>query len=240
MVESIQLHLNSEDCIKQYSGTAYIEFALPFFSVASTSTLYASVVHANIPYSFYNINSTNNCLCYILGLSTTINRVYIPLGNYTSTTLLTQLISILPTSFTITYNVTTNTFTFTNLSTFSFQYDKIISFSTCLGLLGFTNTTQTASLNVTTYTLTSNTLVNLAPVRCICIYTTLHTGSLTSLAPLNQNILCSIPISTSPFTMISYHNTNSYKANLNTNVFNNITIKLTDQLGNILNLNNVH
>ena len=50
--ESIQIHLNSEDCIKQYAGSAYVEFSLPYFTVPSTSTLYCSVVHATIPYSF--------------------------------------------------------------------------------------------------------------------------------------------------------------------------------------------
>ena len=213
--DTIQIHLNSEQAIKYYTGTSYCEFALPFFTVPSTCNLYVSVVHASIPYSFYNINNLNNCLCYTLS-NNTIIRVYIPLGNYTSATLLAALISILPNTFTITYSPIQNIFTFTNANSFSLTYDSVISFSTCFGVLGMTNIQHTATSNGTIYTLSSDTLVNLAPVRCICIYTTLHTGSITSLAPLNQNILCSIPISTAPFTMITYHNDGKYKINLNT------------------------
>jgi hypothetical protein len=237
--DSIQIHLNSEQAIKYYNGPSYCEFALPFFTVPTTSTLYVSVVHASIPYSFYNINSLNNCICYTLN-SATINRVYIPVGNYNTTTLLAQLIALLPNSFTITYNSTKNTFTFTNANTFTLTYDSVISFSTCLGLLGFTSKSQVASVSGTTYTLTSDTLVNLSPVRCVCVYTTLHTGSITSFSSLNQNILCSIPVSTAPFSMITYNHQSDYRVNLNTNTFNSIIIKLTDQAGNTIDLNNLH
>ena len=124
--------------------------------------------------------------------------------------------------------------------TFTFYYNTTLGFSTCFGLLGFTNAQQTSTVSGTTQYLTSNQLVNLAPVRCICVYTTLHTGSLTSLNQNNQNILCSIPVETAPFTMIGYKNMNGYKANLNNNVFNSITLKLTDQAGNLLNLNGIN
>ena len=237
--ESVQIHLNSEQAIKYYNGPGYCEFSLPFFTVPSTSTLYVSVVHASIPYSFYNINTLNNCLCYTL-TSMTITRVYIPPGNYTTSTLLSAIVSILPNSFTVTYSPLQNTFTFTNANSFTFTYDPVISFSTCFGVLGLTNIQHSATSNGSIYSMTSDTLINLAPVRCICVYTTMHTGSITSLATFNQNILCSIPLSTAPFTMITYHNDGKYKVNLNTNVFNSIIIKLTDQGGNIINLNNIH
>ena len=236
---SVQIHLNSEDCSKYYNGRSYCEFQLPFYTVESTSTLYASVVHASIPYSFYNVNSSNNTLCYSVN-STTISRVYLTLGNYTTTTLLQQLINTLPNTFTIVYNLPQNTFSFSNSQTFTFYYNTTLGFSTCFGLLGFTNAQQTSTVSGTTQYLTSNQLVNLAPVRCICVYTTLHTGSLTSLNQNNQNILCSIPVETAPFTMIGYKNMNGYKANLNNNVFNSITLKLTDQAGNLLNLNGIN
>ena len=238
-MSSVQIHLNSEDAFKYYSGTAYCEFQVPYYTVEPTSTLYASVVHASIPYSFYNINSTNNTLCYSVN-TTTVTRVFLTQGNFTTTSLLALLISTLPNSFTITFNYQQNTFTFTNPQTFTFYYNTTIGFSTCFGLLGFTSAQQTSVVNGASQTLTSNQLVNLAPVRCICIYTTLHTGSLTSLNQNNQNILCSLPVETSPFTMIGYKNNNGYRVNLNNNVFNSITLKLTDQAGNILNLNGIH
>lgn len=236
---SVQIHLNTEDCIKYYSGSSYCEFSLPMYTVPSTSTLYISVVHATIPYSFYNINSSNNTLCYSVS-NNNIQRIYLTQGNYTTTSLLAQLINLLPNTFTITYNQQQNTFTFTNSYTFTFYYNVSIGFSTCFGLLGFSNSQQTSTVNGASQILTSNVIINLAPVRCLCIYTTLHTGSLATISPNNQNILCSIPVSTAPFTMICQDNTSNYKIDLNTNVFNAITLKLTDQEGNLISLNGLH
>jgi hypothetical protein len=83
-------------------------------------------VHAVIPYSFYNIDTTNNLLSY--------SNIFISPGNYTiqmATYLTTNM-----TRFTIAYNGITNIFTFTNSS-----YDFIInSNSTCLDMLGFSST----------------------------------------------------------------------------------------------------
>ena len=52
----------------------------------------------------------------------------------------------------------------------------------------------------------------------------------------NRSIICSIPITTSPFSLITYNN-NGSKFNLYTNFINNISLKLTDQSGVSLNLN---
>jgi hypothetical protein len=238
-MSSIQIHLNSEDCIRYYGSTSYCEYSLPFFSVPSTSTLIASVVHASIPYSFYNVNSNNNTLCYSIN-TTVITTVILTPGNYTASSLLSHLQSILPTSFTITYSSTQNKFTFTNPNIFQFYYNKLLGYSSCFGLLGFSSIQQISTGNVSIWTLTSDTIINLAPVRCICIYTTLHTGSIASILPNNQNILCSIPVLTAPFSMIGYRNSSGYKSDLNTSNFNSITLKLTDQAGNLINLNGCH
>jgi hypothetical protein len=56
---------------------------------------------------------------------------------------------------------------------------------------------------------------------------------------LSNNILCSIPISVNPFSMITYQN-NGYKTNLNSNLFNSVIINITDQDGNFLNFNSIH
>jgi hypothetical protein len=68
----------------------------------STFTPGISLVNAQIPYSFTQINKTNNVF-YVSGTSYTI-----PVGNYNIYTLITALLAILPSGFNITINTLTN------------------------------------------------------------------------------------------------------------------------------------
>jgi hypothetical protein len=65
MNEAIQIHLNSMFATN-YNNQHYSDcgFALPMIEAQSQYTIYLSIIHCVIPYSFYNINSTNNVLCY--------------------------------------------------------------------------------------------------------------------------------------------------------------------------------
>jgi hypothetical protein len=53
-------------------------------------------------------------------------------------------------------------------------------------------------------------------------------------------LLCSIPVNAQPYSIIEYKNVNNFKVNLHSNVFNSISIKLVDDMGNPINLNNQH
>jgi hypothetical protein len=152
-------------------------------------------------------------------------------GNYGIMSLLNHLNNILGANFTITYSTTTNKLTFTSLS----SYFRFLSSSTCLGVIGFTDGEKISTAS----SLTSDSMVNLSPVRCICIYSSFQTGNITTIAPFNHSILCSIPINVSPFNMIVYHNSSNNKTNIDTNIFNSVIIKIADQNGNIIDLNNI-
>ena len=83
--DRIQIHLNSKFATK-FNNNHYsdVDFVLPVIEAQSQHTIYISVLHAVIPYSFYNINSTNNVLYFYEHTSdppvTTI--LNIPFGNY--------------------------------------------------------------------------------------------------------------------------------------------------------------
>jgi hypothetical protein len=237
MNDMLHIHLNSSSAIRYYNATynSQVEFSLPILDIPSDYTIYLSVCHVAIPYSFYNINSSNNILKY--SLNSTIYSITIPVGNYTSSTLLTTLIGLLSSNnFTITYSGITNTYTFTNSNNdFYFIYDPISIQSTCFNILGFSLNYQYSVNKI----LTSNTMINLAPTRCFCISSTFRTQNITTISPLSNNILCSIPISVNPYSMITYQN-NGYKTNLNTNLFNSVIINLTNQDGVFLNFNSIH
>ena len=52
-----------------------------------------------------------------------------------------------------------------------------------------------------------------------------------------KNILCSIPVNSQPYSIITYKNTSNFKVNIHNNIFNNISIKLVDDTGRDIDLN---
>jgi hypothetical protein len=87
------------------------------------------------------------------------------------------------------------------------------------------------------FSYTSQNVINLASVRCICLATNLQTGCINNNAQNEQNILCSIPVDGQPYSLITYKNTSNFKVNLYDNNFNNISIKLVDDTGSAIDLN---
>jgi len=78
--EILQIHLNSRNAdIYHNNMFSDSEWYLPIIEVPLQYTIYISVQHAVIPYSFYNINDSNNILNYQIGLN--ILSVIIPIGN---------------------------------------------------------------------------------------------------------------------------------------------------------------
>jgi hypothetical protein len=91
-----------------------------------------SVVHCEIPVSFYIINSTNNGLRLKIGSNPTYPYT-LKSGNYNASSFRTMLLSILPNGFTLTLNNTTGVFTLGYTSSF-----QILPLSTtCYKLMGF-------------------------------------------------------------------------------------------------------
>jgi hypothetical protein len=109
-------------------------------------------------------------------------------------------------------------------------------YSNCLDLIGCSSNDlyNTSALKQ----LVSYTPANLSPRQCICVSSNLQTGNINNQLGSNRSIICSIPITSQPFSLITYNSFNGAKFNLYNNFFNSISIKLTDQTGTTLNLNN--
>jgi hypothetical protein len=225
MSELLQIHLNSKNADRFINGTSDIEFDLPLIEAPLQHTIYLSVQHLVIPYSFYNIDSNNNFLNYIIG-ETTYN-IYIETGNYNPYQLINVLQNIMQ-GFTITYDSIKNKFTFTNNS---YEF-TILNSSTCLRLIGFENTIFSVNKTVT-----SINSINLQSHHCVCVQSNLLTGSINSANKYESNIICSVPVDKPPFSMITYINHNNLKYNLFNNVISTMRLKLTDQNNNLIDLN---
>ena len=88
--------------------------------------------------------------------------------------------------------------------------------------------------------LTSNICSNLSTIRCICISSNLSTDNFSKNSVNNKQILCSIPVNVSPFSIIIYQNLTGFKTNLFSNNLNYVNLKLIDQDGMLINLNGCH
>jgi hypothetical protein len=53
----------------------------------------------------------------------------------------------------------------------------------------------------------------------------------------NNNTICSIPIITQPYSIITFQNQNNFRVNTYTNTISTLAIKLMDQTGRLLDLN---
>jgi hypothetical protein len=227
-LESFQIHLSSMSADRIYNNNnCDCEFNLPVIEIPSQYHIHLSVQNAVIPFTFYNINATNNLLSY--SMNSIIYEVNITLGNYNVNTLKTFLNNNMP-GFTITYNSITNKYTFTNNLAINFT---ILSISSCYYLIGFSQENTTSDNEV----LTSTRVINLAPVRLINVLSNLPTNNINKISANNKSVICSIPVMSQPFSIIHYVNSSGFKINSFTNTISTLQIKLTDQLGTLLDLN---
>ena len=231
-MESIQIYLNSQYADYYINGASDCEYVLPLIEIPDGFHIYLSVVSCLIPYSFYNINSSNNILKYSFD-GVTINTLIIPIGNYNVNNLVTILKSNLLSGFSVIYNSIQNKLTFTH-TTNEFMF---MSSLTCLQILGFNLNSTISSISLS---LTSVNCVNVYSIRTIQVNSNLITYNINKLQKNNFCILCSIPISCTPFSLIEYVNRTNFKTNLFLNRLSNIKIKLTDDNGNLINLNGCH
>jgi len=230
-VESIQINLNSYNAISYNNNlTSDCNFFLNNrLEIPSQHTIYVSVVSANIPYSFYSINSNNNLFSYTI--NNVVYSLNITAGNYNALSLVSFLNSNLKIGFSCSYNTITNKITFTHIN----SEFTINTNSTCLAILGVTKTFTSSSK-----TLTGDTCMNLQTVQTIYMLTNLNVGNMCLCNINRSNVLVSIPVIGQPNSNIVYFNQNNFRNNMYSNIINFINIKLVDQVHNALDMNGLH
>ena len=128
---------------------------------------YVSIVNAQIPVSYYVINSTNNLLNFTYN-SIPYNYV-VPEGNYNASTLISTITGLITTTpIAITINKLTGILSFSSAGNFIFIYkDKSI-----MPVLGFTKANTPSILSASVYNLTAPYPLNLLGIKHIEIKST--------------------------------------------------------------------
>jgi len=233
--DSLQIYINSKYADQFLDNTnSNILINFPYITVPNGHYIHLSVINATIPFSFYTVNDSNHTI-QINSIPTAsispAGTYYIPNGSYNANQLATTLTNLIP-NMTVSYNNILNIFFFT-CSTTDFIID--ITYTTATELLGLsTNNLYNTSIGKV---LRSYTLINLTRVRTINIVCNYNTGNINILENNFYNTLCSIPVLTPPYSLITYTNPNNYSSNLYISELNNITLKLVDQDGSPINLN---
>lgn len=206
-----------------YSSTQY-DMCLKFIS-------------ANFPISFYNINSTNNTINFLIGA--TPYNFTIAIGNYNAYQLRDEINNLISatTLITCTYTTIQNKFTFTRAGANTFTY---VSTSLSQSLLGFNSGNRLSSLVGGNNVLISDNVINLTYTNNIKIaienITTYNVdsssnGGVTSVVKI-------IPIDVLQNEMLSFNDFGESSYKLKDKFLSYFQIKIYDDNNNLIDFNN--
>jgi len=231
--------LNSTDATLK-NGTYLSNVFFPFKGLLKDDVnilrSYVTVLNAQIPVSFYVIDSTNNSM--VINSSVLGNRtVTIPVGNYNSSTLIDALkyayaaaaLSELSTSINSTNGILTIT---SSINTTTYTINPS-AFATILGL-------GTSSLSFLTTGVLPYPLDLLGKTKLFVNSANLANVAYSSYGNGFSTTIAAIPVNVPPFSLIQYSCQVDQQKNILTNrVLDGIDIQILDQNNQLVNFNNI-
>ena len=239
--ESKLINLSSEYANQNYNSTflSNLSFNTPGLVIRNPliSKIEISVLHSEIPVSFYTINYSNSWFKYKIDTGPILNQ-QVPVGNYNANTLITALNTILnDANFLITINKINGVLQFHHNKTFTIYTDNTYSIGK---ILGFDLNTSYVSAETPLYTLTALYPLNLLGIKKINISSqTLITNNYSS-AIGTTSLITSISVDQPPFGLIVYQNTGGAKFTLSNTDIHKIDLQLFDEDFNYINFNNIN
>lgn len=239
VLKTYNLFLDSSQRDSGSSASFSLFLSNPITKSVKSSIFKIKIIQACIPFSFTEINNSNNLISYLYNsVSYTFT---IPVGSYNITSLLSYIKSVLETAHSIVLVFTFNSST--NLASLSFDSSNVgthtIEFSTSganepvMKQLGFVNTNVIFSFNVSPILIaTSNQSVNVSPSKNIYIRSNnlLQPNSqeaiITKCRP--SNIIGIIPINVPFGNYINFYNTQTFGIDIGNETIDYIDVYLSD------------
>jgi len=220
-------NISSENAING-SFKSQFRVQLPDLSFHNTNiqNAYFSIVHCEVPNSFYIVNYTSNIL-YINNI-----KYVIPVGNYNALTLIDALLLLLPVGFNISYDRITNKYTFSYITNFTINS----TLSTINKIIGLGN----SDLNSTSNILLLPYVVNFLPLPRINFKSDYFKFGNYNSNDNSGDIFLSLQNNAGQNSVINYINQTGIK---NLIIDRNITtfiINVCDDYGNLINFNNIN
>ena len=244
--ENFLVVLDSRNAVKINNGSmnsdVYFELEEPIRVPKDKIQFYASVLNFSAPNSLYNVNQTNNLLSITLyDIFDSYYNIFdghllnysIPYGNYNANTFMKELSSLLGSSFFITFNSVSNTFTIQNGS-----YDFDINPSSTIGeVMGFSKNTKYSSTNKI---LKLPFTCNFSGLNSLNLHlTNFNTQNIDSFNRCVSTIFLAIPINPNS-RQIFYDKSNDFNFVINEENIDYINVQIRDDLENFLDFNNQH
>lgn len=234
------INLNSADATL-LNGTFLSNVSFKFPSLITPKknikNITCSVLNAQIPYSYYNVNVYNNI--FKIDNGTGVQTITITRGNYNANTLISEIIYQLSLAGISGVSITLSSFTGVLTWTTSAPSMTIISSgSTALKFLGLNTTSNTTSVSqkiVSPYPL--NLLYTL---KIRITSTALNIDCLDSSVSGSLNVLASFSVSAANFGVILYENQTNIQSVVTVRDLNGFDIRILDDDSNLINLNNVN
>lgn len=231
-IQSSQIYLNSSSAMLM-NGTAksYVHFYIPNAvnnTNKNTIEMRVSLVNAQLPCSFYQINNFNNTII-INGIS-----YMFPNGNYNVNSFISTWYNVVGSSWLLSFSSLTNKFIFTNTSSFTFTDMTICSLFPIIGFI--TNNTYSSNGN----SLTASFCVNFSGLsRLLISIPTFSLNSKSSFDSAMSNIIASVPNNCIQNGIIYYTNYTNYRSIFKNSELSCITIQIQDDTENFIDFNNL-
>lgn len=241
IVETKLINLTSETATTTFNSTylSNIIFDTPSLLVKSPyiDKVELSLLHAEIPVSFYTINYTNSYFKYKLDTAPIVEQ-QVPVGNYNANSLITALLTLInDTNFQITIDKINGKLQFHHNKTFIIYTDNQYSIGE---VLGFCLGTSYSSIELPNYTLTCPYPLNLLGIKKINISSSRLITNNFSSGQGSNTLLHSISVDQPSFGLIIYQNTSGIRFNLGNTEIHKIDIQLFDEDFNYINFNNIN
>jgi hypothetical protein len=189
-------------------------------------SVYISILHAEIPNSFYILNDNNNKLI--------INNITYTLlnGNYNTKTFIDMIKLIIPNGFIITSSSTTNKFTFEYTTIFTISKD-----STCKNIIGLSDSDVSGTVG-NSFKVTMPLSFNFLPTAKINVRSS--TSQINNFGSDNSNdIFITIQNNGTQSGRILYQNYSNLKYRLEQFNLQQFDLRFTDDTNNLLSFNGV-
>lgn len=207
-----------------------VQVSLPdlTFHMDHVQNAYFSVVHAEVPNSFYIVNYT--CNQFVLnGVTYTITK-----GNYNVNTFITQLLTLLPAGYAITYSSITTKFTITHTTT-DFTINASDPNCTVNSIMGL-GTTDLTSVGLT---LTLPNVVNFIPLQRLNFRSNFFNFGCYSTADGASDIFLPLQNNAGQNSIINYVNQTQNKFLIQDRSITTFVISVTDDQNRFINFNGV-
>lgn len=191
------------------------------------------LLNAQIPYSFYVINYTNQIFRYQLGAGA-ITSVNIPVGNYTANSLITALkTAVNNVNFNVVISSINGRLTFTYNSSFIIYNNFTYSIGSVLGFNSATTNTSVAN------SITPTNALNLLGIKVLHIRSSnLVMQNVSSVQGGQTTLLAAVPVTAVPFGMIDYSDNGSNNISIDNRDLDDIYLELIDgETGEYINMN---